>query len=149
MTRNNDRPCNYAEYTARATSMPHWGSNSADMQLYSYSAGPVHVIALSGESGRFTKFKSAEVKWLEKDLKAAAAARDRGEIGWIISHVHYPNVPTGYCSSAMGYCCADGHVGMRDAVEGLEGYTDLPKGASCVDTFMSNTSQAIEDIFVK
>lgn len=129
--------------------MPHWGSNSADMQLYSYSAGPVHVIALSGESGRFTKFKSAEVKWLEKDLKAAAAARDRGEIGWIISHVHYPNVPTGYCSSAMGYCCADGHVGMRDAVEGLEGYTDLPKGASCVDTFMSNTSQAIEDIFVK
>ena len=50
----------------------------------------MHVIALSGESGRFLSLNSPEVAWLEADLAAAAAARERGEIGWIISHVHYP-----------------------------------------------------------
>lgn len=117
----------------------------------------MHVIALSGESGRFHGLNAPEVAWLEADLAAAAAARERGEIGWIISHVHYPNVPTGYCSSMMAYCCADGRVGLRSELEGRERYGDLELGdgegardgaAACVDSFMTNTSRAIEDMFV-
>ena len=47
---NHEGPCDYGEYEARAALMPHWGSASSDMQYYSYTVGPVHVVALSGES---------------------------------------------------------------------------------------------------
>jgi hypothetical protein len=70
--------------------------NSATTLMTSHNdEGPVHVIALSGESGRYSSLTAPEVAWLEADLAAAAAARARSEIGWIVSHVHYPNVPTG------------------------------------------------------
>jgi hypothetical protein len=108
---NHEYPCDYIEYEARSAMMPFAGSGSTDMQYYSYTVGPVHVIALSGEESRLKQLNTTEMDWLRADLAKAAAARARGEIGWIITHVHYPNVPTGYCSSIMPYCCAAGNVG--------------------------------------
>ena len=53
----------------------------------------------------------------QADLAAASQARRRGDIGWIMTHVHYPNIG-GYCSSMMDYCCADGRVGLRSDLQG-------------------------------
>jgi hypothetical protein len=78
----------------------------------------------------------------------------------------------------MTYCCADGNIGLRTELEGTERFTELSAqgknpsargqgknltaehgdeggttgaGASkaCVDSFMTNTSKTIEDMFVK
>ena len=49
---NHEAPCAYGEYEARAAMMPHGGSNSSDMQYYSYTVGQTHVVALSGEQVR-------------------------------------------------------------------------------------------------
>jgi len=93
--------------------------------------------------------------WLEKDLAAATAMRAAGKIDWIITHVHYPNVPTGYCSSKMGYCCAKGNVGMRTELEDFAaGYTPLPVDnngttGTCVTSFMTEVNKYAEDLFVK
>jgi hypothetical protein len=173
---NHEFPCSYGEYNAHAVQMPHWASESSDAQYYSYTVGQLHVISLSGESGRLKNNTSAEVVWLEKDLVKAKAARDRGEISWILTHVHYPNVPTGYCTSMMGYCCADGKVGLRTELEGRERFESLhyaspaagdaeaavgaeveveaeaeaEAGAqACVDSFMTPTNKYVEDLFVK
>lgn len=152
---NHEAPCDYAEYEARAALMPHWSSRSSDMQYYSYNVGNVHVVSLSGEAGRFGSVNSTEVQWLEADLAAADAARRRGDIAWIITHVHYPNVPTGYCSSHMTYCCANGRQGLRQRLEGLQRSQALPSfGAnnaapSCVDGFMTPVNKYVEDLFVQ
>ena len=92
---NHEGPCDYGEYEARAALMPHWGSASSDMQYYSYTVGRVMVIALSGESGRLSKLNSTETLWLKQQLLDAKSAREQGRIDWIVTHVHYPNVPTG------------------------------------------------------
>jgi 3',5'-cyclic AMP phosphodiesterase CpdA len=144
---NHEAPCDYTEYNARAAAMPFRQSKSTDVQYYSYTVGPVHVVALSGEAGRLGKLDALEIQWLEADLAEAAAARERGEIGWIITHVHYPNVPTGYCSSMMSYCCADGRTGLRTELEGSERYAEAT--SSCVDTFMTDVNKYVEDMFVK
>merc|ERR1719379_2328119 len=117
---NHEYPCDYGEYAARAAMMPHWGSGSNDMQYYSYTVGQTHIVALSGESGRLHDNSSTEIRWLEADLAAASRARESGEVAFIITHVHYPNVPAGYCSSKMTYCCANGNVGLRTAPEDSE-----------------------------
>ena len=67
-----------------------------------------------------------------------------GKIDWIITHVHYPNIPTGYCSSMMSYCCADGNVGLREEIEGTERYKSLEAGKSCVDSFMTEVNKYVE-----
>ena len=53
--------------------MPWQASGSTDMQYYSYTVGPLHVIALSGESSRLNSQDSVEMVWLMNDLKAASA----------------------------------------------------------------------------
>merc|ERR1711865_880292 len=117
---NHEYPCNYVEYEARSRMMPYISSGSSDVQYYSYTVGRIHVVALSGEGGRLKDPNGTQMQWLPRALQKAAAAREQGQIDWIITHVHYPNVPTGYCSSMMSYCCADGNVGLRDEIEGLE-----------------------------
>lgn len=155
---NHEAPCQYAEYEARAGLMPHWGSGSSDMQYYSYTIGQVHVVALSGEGGRLDSINSTEVQWLEADLAAASAARARGQVAWIVTHVHYPNVPAGYCSSMMTYCCANGRQGLRRELEGRERFQNLSSSASdaldgahdigCVDSFMTPLNKYVEDLYV-
>merc|ERR1712241_74877 len=111
------------------------------MQYYSYTVGQTHVVSLSGEHRRLSSMNSTEMRWLDMDLTAAAAARDRGEVTFIITHVHYPNVPSGYCSSKMGYCCAKGNVGLRSSPEGNEHFYalhgDNAESGACVDKFMT------------
>eukprot|EP00729_Bicosta_minor_P023817 gene23817-27041_t len=34
---NHEGPCDYGEYEARASAMPHFGAASLDVQIYSYS----------------------------------------------------------------------------------------------------------------
>jgi len=143
---NHEAPCAYGEYNVRAAAMPHWGSGSADVQYYSYTVGPLHVIALSGESGRLNSNTTAEAVWLAKDLEKAAAARARGEISWIVTHVHYPNIPTGYCSSMMRYCCADGNVGLRGELEGSERFR--AGNTTCVEGHATPMNLWAEDLFV-
>lgn len=152
---NHEAPCNYGEYEARAAAMPHWGSNSADVQYYSYDVGRVHVVALSGESGRLSSPDGPEVSWLRADLAKAKAAKASGKLDWIVTHVHYPNVPVGYCSSMMTYCCANGKVGGRRELEGRERFSSLepksgadPKADTCVSTFMTSTNKAMEDLWL-
>lgn len=145
---NHEYPCAFMEYEARAKMMPHWGSGSSDMQYYSYTVGRFHVVSLSGEGGRFSNLNSTQLKWLESDLQQAAKDRAQDKIDWIITHVHYPNVPTGYCSSMMSYCCADGNVGMRGEIEGAERYQSLPD-KSCVSSFMTELNKYVEDLFVQ
>jgi hypothetical protein len=154
---NHEYPCSYAEYEARQANMPYRASGSTDMQYYSYTVGPVHVVALSGESSRLSSQDSEEMVWMMNDLEAAAAAKEAGEIAWIVTHIHYPNVPNGYCSSKMSYCCADGNVGMREGgLEEAAGFKRLmgegEKGDgedSCVTSFMSDLMQWVEDKFVE
>lgn len=40
----------------------------------------------------------------------------------------------------MGYCCADGHTGLRGELEGTERYAEAT--GSCVDTFMTEVRVA-------
>jgi len=150
---NHEYPCNYGEYEARAAMMPFHGSNSSDMQYYSYTVGQTHVVSLSGEGGRLRSMDSPEMRWLKRDLATAAAARARGEVTFVITHVHYPDKPGGYCSSKMNYCCADGNVGLRTSPEGSEHFSALHDGdideAACVNKFMTSLNKQVEDLFVK
>lgn len=151
---NHEYPCNYGEYKARAAMMPFHGSQSPDMQYYSYTVGQTHIVALSGEKSRLSSTTSAEMRWLEKDLAAAAEARKRGEVAFIITHVHYPEKPGGYCSSKMKYCCADGNVGLRSDPEGVEHFTQIHNDLNttsdaCESSFMTSVNKYAEDMFVK
>lgn len=150
---NHEYPCNYGEYEARAAMMPSQAAGSTDVQYYSYTVGQTHVVALSGEGGRLSKVDSPEMFWLEQDLAAAAQIRERGEIAFIITHVHYPNQPGGYCSSKMTYCCANGNVGLRSDPEGSEAFAPVHANATgddaCVDHFMTDVNKYTEDLFVK
>jgi len=150
---NHEYPCNYGEYEARFAMMPFRGSNSSDMQYYSYTVGQTHVVSLSGEGSRLSSMTSTEMHWLDMDLAAAASARDRGEVTFIITHVHYPNVPSGYCSSKMNYCCANGHVGLRSSPEGSEHCSAVYGGGAetnaCADKFMTPLNKEVEDMFVR
>ena len=140
--------------------MPYEGSNSSDVQYYSYTVGQTHVIALSGEGGRLDSINSTEIQWLEADLARASAARARGEITFVITHVHYPNKPAGYCSSMMTYCCANGNVGLRGELEGNERFASLDThelshgdgggggDPACVSRFMTDVNKYVEDLFV-
>merc|ERR1712166_655015 len=65
----------------------------------------------------------------------------------IITHVHYPNSPAGYCSSKMAYCCADGRVGLRSEPEGTEHHASVR--GSCVNNFMTPVNRYAEDLFAK
>lgn len=145
---NHEKPCNYGEYEARAGMMPFGGSNSPDMQYYSYTVGQTHIIALSGEQHRLSSINSTEMQWLEKDLAAAAAAREKGDITFIITHVHYPNSPAGYCSSKMTYCCANGRVGLRSEPEGAEHHAPVGDG-DCAFSFMTEVNKYAENLFVQ
>lgn len=143
---NHEGPCKYGEYEARHAMMPYRGAKSNDMQYYSYTVGQTHVVALSGERGRFGSVESEEMRWFEMDLAAAAVARDRGEITFIITHVHLPHLPTGYCSSVQSWCCANGRVGTGKSLlwgdaEGI--------GDACVDRFMTPVSRYAEDLLVR
>ena len=106
-----------------------------------YTVGQTHVVALSGEQGRLASMDTPEMAWLEADLAAAAAARARGELTFIVSHVHYPNVPAGYCSSMMGYCCANGKVGLRQELEGAETFAALNATTSSAASSSSHSQR--------
>jgi hypothetical protein len=104
------------------------------------------VVALSGEKGQLSGNDTVEMQWLMDDLRDAAAARARGEISWIITHVHYPNIPQGYCTSHMTYCCADGRKGLREELEGEERWEDVN---DCVESFQTPLNKWAEDKFVE
>ena len=153
---NHEAPCDYAEYDIRNAHMPHYASKSNDVEYYSYTVGGLHVVSLSGEKNRLGGNKTAEMTWLMADLKEASEAKGRGEISWIITHVHYPANPGGYCTSMMTYCCADGRKGLRTELEGSErwaalGATTPPTGApqSCVEDFQTPLNRWVEDKFVE
>ena len=65
------------------------------MEYYSYTVGGLHVVSLSGEKGRLGGNETAEMAWLMADLEAASEAKGRGEISWIITHVHTQKSPVG------------------------------------------------------
>jgi hypothetical protein len=60
-----------------------------------YTVGGLHVVSLSGEKGRLGGNETAEMAWLMADLEAASEAKGRGEISWIITHVHTQKSPVG------------------------------------------------------
>ena len=94
---------------------------------------------------------STEIIWLEQSLAKAAAARERGEITFILTQVHYPNIPVGYCSTVCDICCANGNVGLRENMDDIAHGTfqSLEPNQTCVDDFMTDFNKEVEDMFVK
>lgn len=82
---------------------------------YSYAAGPVWLHTFSNEHSYANG--SAQLAWIAEDLAAAAAAKARGEVSWVIVQMHYPS----YCSHSYnggGGCITDAPR-MRQQLEGL------------------------------
>jgi len=82
---------------------------------YSFAAGPVWLHTFSTEHSYANG--SAQLAWIQADLAAAAAAKARGEISWIIVQMHYPS----YCSHSYnggGGCITDAPR-LRAQLEGL------------------------------
>ena len=84
---NHEAYCSYIEYIVRAINQPWNQSGSTDLLYYSMDYGNVHWVMLANEhsSTVMDTPNSTEFRWLEADLRKAAAARARGEIGWIFT----------------------------------------------------------------
>lgn len=72
--------------------------------FYSFNIGPAHVISFSTEFYFFVEYGWSQIgnqfRWLEKDLKEAAANRDKQP--WIITMGHRPM----YCSDDFRDDCS-------------------------------------------
>jgi hypothetical protein len=83
---------------------------------YSLATGPVWLHSFSTEHA-FTP-GSPQRAWIERDLAAAAAARDAGAISWLVVQMHYPS----YCSHSFDSGaggCVHGAAVMRAQLEPL------------------------------
>lgn len=132
---NHERICGRSEYEQRAWANPRKiGDDPMVVQVVktpeiSDSSIPVspspeyharihdniYFLSLSAEAGRLDHFDSAHFRWLKYHLKRALSLKKAGVVSWILTFVHYPHLPTGYCSYNCDYCCnpADWKLGGK------------------------------------
>merc|ERR1712232_488063 len=73
---------------------------------YSYTHGGVRFIMLSAERGQLNG-TDLQTVWLQKQLEDALAMKKNGSIHWLLTFVHYPSKPFGYCTYNLPFCKAE------------------------------------------
>ncbi|CAG2106887.1 unnamed protein product, partial [Medioppia subpectinata] len=100
---NHENKYNFSNYDNRF-SMVDTTSGHVNNHYYSFNIGPAHFVSLSTEFYYFTEFGWYQIgrqfRWLEADLRAAAAPEARHKRPWIIVVAHRPL----YCQTDAHEC---------------------------------------------